>query len=966
MNNILNLAGHLAKVEDFEFSLTLPWTIKAIRYCTIPDPEISDKLYRSFGIDPDDDPVHLYGEDLWNRVLRHGARVKEFIDADVSTWDNMEITPELAEKFLVLKENEINYRTAVISSLGESGYSNLITVKTLKKELRSKVLDQEQAIEVVGDTLVKAFYKPSKKYPKAVLLFLGPPATGKTLLAEEIAAHLGDIGNFLRLDMTRYTHEQESNSLFGTDKMWGNAQPGTLTSFVREHPNAILVFDEFEKAHSKVQTRFLSILNDGYAEDACGWCSDEKPFNKDRTDDEQCQGNQLENKIDFSNTIMIFTSNLGSEVYSDTSFTQLFKEDPDESEKIMFDALLRETKIEDSHIVKAIRPEFLSRLRQGRLILFNALSYDTLSHIAQTNLIAESIKFRNAFVCETRFENIENIVQALLLTSAPSFDVRGINSHTASLLFDPIADYLMLHENIIKTISISVSDQLTKELSAIVPEDKEHFKRDLFRKNMSYDIEVKIEHKEFDLEVIIDSISGKQIKRAVDYAEGGISAELPEITFEDIAGHTKTKENLIEISNILKSYKKLKSMGIKIPKGMLLFGPPGTGKTMLAKAFAAQSGLPFISTTGKNMLNEEYMKKVFETAKLYAPSIIFIDEMDAIRKRGSSAQNDSVYDKITNQMLTYIDGFETSQSDPVFIIAATNNQDMIDPAILRSGRIDMHVEIGILDREARTYLIDRMLQKDHFSDNIDKEKIILLTTGMSGADLEMLDRECSLESIRRQEDKVSEEIIIERINISLHGEKSPIKRRDEHLTETAYHEAGHAIVSKHLMPEKMIQQVTITPRGGANGFVAFAPDEMRQIKNTKSVIQNLMAMALAGRIAQIIKFGADNIDSGASSDLEYANSLAYDAITNLGMDSRLENVRINILGIKHEGLFDQDIEMAIKEWVADAGVRSREVLEKNWDVVEKLAQTLLKQDTIYGDKLDAILKIKAKKSRTIK
>jgi ATP-dependent Zn protease len=235
---------------------------------------------------------------------------------------------------------------------------------------------------------------------------------------------------------------------------------------------------------------------------------------------------------------------------------------------------------------------------------------------------------------------------------------------------------------------------------------------------------------------------------------------------------------------------------------------------------------------------------------------------------------------------------------------------------------------------------------------------------MNGSDLEKLERECSLEAIRTNKDQVTEAMIIEQINITLYGEKSPIKRREEHLAETAYHEAGHAIVSKYLMPERIIQQITITPRGAANGFVAYAPDELKQIKSTKSVIQNLMAMALGGRIAQIIKFGEDNIDSGASSDLEHANSLAFDAITKLGMDSRLENVCANLKEIKREGLFGNEIEIAMKEWLADAGVRSREVLEKNWGNVEKLAQMLLKQDTVYSDELDSILKQPVKKSRT--
>lgn len=970
MNNILNLAAHLEKIESFEFAITVEGMVKAIHYCNIPDPKINEMVRNCFDIKPDDDPIALFGEDEWKSTCESAARAKaasRYMD-----WERSEIVPDLAQKLENLKIKGIDYQVDQISTWGDSGYKNLKTIKTLKSYLMTKVLDQNEAIEAVGDALVKSFYKPNPAHPKGVLLFLGPPATGKTLLAECISDHLctkknysTEKNNYLRIDMSRFSHDQEKSALFGLERFWSGTAPGLLTAFVREHPDAVVVFDEFEKAHSKIQDRFLSILNDGYCDDACGWYDDDKPYSKERAAEAEYADKEVIERVDFTQTILIFTSNLGKEVYSDAMFTKLLKNSPGESEKIMFDTLIRETKIEGAHSVNAISPEFLSRLRQGRLILFNTLTFDTLRKIATNNMLSEAEKFSTAYVCKVGYDGLESVVDALLLTSAPSFDIRGINSHSANLIYDKITDYIMEYEHSIKTITIGASKQLKEELSSVFTEDLEQFKRDIFRKNTTFDLDISLTvwNKESHIHVTIDSLHKKQIKRAVDYNDGGISAQLPEITFADIAGHSKTKENLIEIANVLKSYKKLKSMGIEVPKGMLMYGPPGTGKTMLAKAFASQSGLPFISTTGKDMLNEEYMKKVFDTAKLYAPSIIFIDEMDAIRKRGSSAQNDSVYDKITNQLLTYIDGFETSQSDPVFIIAATNNPDMIDPAILRSGRIDMQVEVGILDRDARGYLIDLMLQKEIFSDNIGRERILFLTAGMSGADLKVLDRECSMESIRRQEDKVSEEMIVERINITLYGEKSPIKRRDEHLAETAYHEAGHAIVSKYLMPERMIQQVTITPRGAANGFVAYAPDEMKQIKSTKSVIQNLMAMALGGRIAQIIKFGEDNIDSGASSDLEHANSLAFDAITKLGMDSRLENVCVNLRGIKHDGLFGNDIEIAMKEWLADAGIRSREVLEKNWDDVEKLAQMLLKQDTVYRDELDSILKKPVKKSR---
>lgn len=963
MRNILNLSSDLSVIMDFEWALTLRWTKIAIQACSIVDEEKRAIIYQIFEIESDNDAaLDFEGCSAIAFAQIEDIKFKELKGEKLNIWTDKKIEKGLQEKLDQLKKAGIDYTIDEISVLGESGYENLRKIKELKSKLKSIVYDQDQAIEAIGDSLVKSFYKPDPKHPEGILLFLGPPATGKTLLAEEIASHLRGSGKFLRIDMSRFSHEQEKSALFGSERFWNGTAPGLLTSFVRENPTAVIVLDEFEKSHSRIQTRFLSILNDAYCDDACGWYKDGKPYSRERAADEEYADQDVYERVDFSRVILIFTSNLGSEVYTDPTFIQLLNKSPGESEKIMFDTLTREMKIEDSHKVPAIRPEFLSRLRQGRLVLFNALSYDTLMKIGEKNLLIEAEKFSKAYVCKTEYNDIEKVVQALLLSAAPSFDVRGINAHSANLIFDPITDYLMGNENVVKKITIGVSEDVKNNLESIITEDKNQFKREIFRKNLTFNIGVTIETEGSHLKVIIDSIRSKQIKRAADYKDGGIAAELPDVTFEHIAGHTKTKDRLKEITKLLKSYKHLQRLNIPIPKGMLMYGPTGTGKTMLAKAFASESGLPFISTTGKNLLDEAHMKKVFETARLYAPAVIFIDEIDALRKRGSSGYNDSYYDQRTNQMLTYIDGFDSSYADPIFIIAATNNPDMVDDAILRSGRIDLHIEIGSLDKEARKYFIDRMMRRSLFDKNINHEKIILLTAGMSGADLEKLERECSLEAIRHGVDKISEAALIEQINIVFYGEKSPAKRRDDYLEETAYHEAGHAVVSKMLIPEKIIQQITIVPRENANGFVSYSIEDIQQLKMTKGRIEAEMAIALAGRAAQIIKFGEDNIDGGASSDLESANSYAHYAIAKLGMDTELFNISMMFNSIDYSSVYRDDLSLAMKRWIKNAEIQCNNVLKENWDCVEKLAQALLEKETLYGSEFDSLLEKKSEKN----
>lgn len=263
---------------------------------------------------------------------------------------------------------------------------------------------------------------------------------------------------------------------------------------------------------------------------------------------------------------------------------------------------------------------------------------------------------------------------------------------------------------------------------------------------------------------------------------------------------------------------------------------------MLAKAFANEAELPFISTTGSELLDMELMKKVFKRAREYAPSIIFIDEIDAIGKRDGSR-----LDILINQFLTEINGF--GDSSDIFIIAATNLKEKLDPAILRSGRIDIHIHIGMLDKEARGYFIDKML-KNPTVGNINKSKLIKFSVGMSGADLQKAYREASLEALRNGLEGISEELILEHINNVKYGDKLTGKTYAQIQAETAYHEAGHAIISHILMPHVKIEQITVEPRGKAFGFVAF--DREEDVKNLSfDDIKNQICVSFAGRTAEI-------------------------------------------------------------------------------------------------------------------
>jgi len=392
--------------------------------------------------------------------------------------------------------------------------------------------------------------------------------------------------------------------------------------------------------------------------------------------------------------------------------------------------------------------------------------------------------------------------------------------------------------------------------------------------------------------------------RAEDYdsPNGSLVFDIPEVSFEDIVGHKRAKEHLREIIKYLKEPQKLKKFGVKPPKGMLLYGPPGTGKTMLAKALAKEASLPFISVTGTDILNIEVMKSIFQKAHQYAPSVIFIDE---------------------------INGFSDDPEELVFVIAATNFKEKIDNAILRSGRIDLHVEIPILDKESRGYFIDKMLSKPT-EGMIDRNKLIMFTAGLSGADLEKINRQSSMEAIKQGKSGLTQDIIIEQINILKYGEKITSGLLDMALETTAYHEAGHAVISRLLMPDIKIEQIVVTPRNESLG----------------------MCVAYAGRISQIKKFDQNGLDSGAVNDLSIAMKYGYFAIAHLGMDTELGYININNLKLPDIEKKVQDrLSLLIKEMTN----RTKKLVDENWESIEKIALILLEEEFIDGDRFYNII-----------
>lgn len=443
------------------------------------------------------------------------------------------------------------------------------------------------------------------------------------------------------------------------------------------------------------------------------------------------------------------------------------------------------------------------------------------------------------------------------------------------------------------------------------------------------------------------------------------------ITFKDVAGNESAKQDLEEVVDFLKNPKKYEKLGAKIPRGVLLAGEPGTGKTLMARAVAGEANVPFFSISGSEFaemfvgVGASRVRDLFNKAKKNAPSIIFIDEIDAVAHkrdaRGGAGRED---EQTLNQILVEMDGFDNDSG--VIVMAATNRVDMLDKALLRPGRFDRHINVTLPERKDRLEILkvhfkDKPLEKD-----ADLDSLAAKTAGSSGADLANIANEAAITAAREDHTKISSADITEAFErVAIGPERKSKVMNDEERKLTAYHEAGHAIVGATLPDSDPVHKVTIIPRGRTGGVTWFLPPEDRNYKNIYE-LKDILARAMGGREAEKLIFGKDAITTGASSDLKNVSELAKSMITEEGMGDKTRNEVF--LDSSDKGYYTisatkpysektaELIDQEIKALTMEATKRAEAVLKANKSTLDTLAQALLENETLEEDDLKPILK----------
>ena len=442
------------------------------------------------------------------------------------------------------------------------------------------------------------------------------------------------------------------------------------------------------------------------------------------------------------------------------------------------------------------------------------------------------------------------------------------------------------------------------------------------------------------------------------------------VKFDDVAGIDEEKEELQEIVEFLKNPKKFTDMGARIPKGVLLVGQPGTGKTLLAKAVAGEAGVPFLFISGSDFVEmfvgvgASRVRDLFEQAKKNAPCIIFIDEIDAVgRQRGAGlGGGHDEREQTLNQMLVEMDGFTANEG--VIVMASTNRPDVLDKALLRPGRFDRQIVVPAPDVKAREQILEVHSQKKRFEADVDLQVIAKNTSGFTGADLENLLNEAALLTARRDKQAIGQkEIEDAMVKVTMGPEKKSKVRNDKEKRLVAYHEGGHAVVSKFLPTQDPVHEISIIPRGVAGGYTMYRPTEDKSFISRTEMLENIVSL-LGGRVAEEIVLG--DISTGASNDIERATQIAKAMCTKYGMSERLGTIT---LGSSQEevflgrdftqeksyseetaGIIDEEIKKIIDWGYGEA----TKILKENREKLDQVAAILIEKEKITGEEFDAI------------
>ena len=782
--------------------------------------------------------------------------------------------------------------------------------KQLETDLKNNLFDQDYAIETLVKTLLQTDILKTKNNIPHIYTFIGAPNCGKHYFCELIEKYSSDVKEIKTFYMDQYNIDTLKFNLKSfTDE---------IIDFCQNHPKAILVFEDIEKADLQIQLAIYTLFSD---------------YDK--------------SEIDFSNIILVLTTTLLSSLLQRKDFKSMLQEDPLQAHTFLMEKLANEKIDISGGQEEAFDKKLLSLLNEHTIIPFNKLSLKALIKIGDQSLQTMTQEFIKETKVKIEYEEYDDFISLITLSLAPYINARHIKQKIPQMIFNHIYEALKIKENV-KSIIYSVSNEAKS------------FLRDVFVNEQFFITQTTKQHKRVNLEWEIEALNGSvqcQIKNAL-YVDEKISISshedihISDISFDDIAGHKKVKKELAEIVTLLKDPTRLKQFELDIPKGMILCGPSGMGKKLLARAFAKEADMPYIVINGSDLFTQKNIHTAYAKAYSSAPLIIIFEDIDV-----QGIINGMISTMSLEPVLEELDNLHQSYDSPIFTILTLNNCSSLPHELIQANRINIHIEVAKLDMEARRFFIKDVLKKPH-NKNIDIERVVRYISGMSGNELKRIGQEASLYAARKGLKELTEEILLEQVNIIKYGSKlenKQIRDIEKSMAKTAYHEAGHAVLSYTLLPNVKIEQVTVAPRSESLGFVSYHSEEYVDA-TSKEELFNDVCVLLAGRVAKMEKFGEDGFETGAVSDLEAATMQVYAAIALFGMDEELGYINISGLDLGgNNPIFQSKIEERMLVWLDKAKKHTEDEVKRLWNAIEAVAQELIKKEVIDGDELKKII-----------
>lgn len=821
-----------------------------------------------------------------------------------------------------------------------------------------KVPGQEKTADSVAADLALQLVSQERRGSVRCLLH-GNAAWGSTELAvalsDALVAHEGYTA--MDIDCSNYRSEGEAASWAGGKAYWVGSSPGEVTSFIHQHRKAVIVFHRIDETLPKVMAALRKALESGTMVDGHG-------IDEPGRDDDGRRRKTHPTSVDAREAVFIFTAEHASEWLTHAQVDTVLGASETQRQGNLLSELRAASHehrgetvpLFDATVLRAVAAHHHLLHPQPWTVLHGEAmaQWPHVKRLAHQNL--------GVTLVVNAPEAVSDLTALLLLSHGDGAAL----SHTRAEA---------LYRSWLQALQTQRMGELQMQFAAeagflevgLTPEA--HAQWATLRTQLGDDPVKFLRRQRAFVGLSFAASDGawtlcdlklQPVRTLADYTgASGLISRVPDERLDDVCGHAEVKRHLRSVLAQLKAPEQLATYGIQPPRGVVLQGPPGTGKTLLARALAGEARLPFISITGTELLDPATLRRVYDIAHRNEPCVIHIDEADALGRRGGQSP---VHDAAINFLLAKIDGF--SQHVGVFHVLTTNRADELDSALTRPGRIEQRFEIGPLDREGRGVQLERLWHLLQVPDNqraAAQQRILEQTYGMTGAELAQFHAEVVRHALGGRLDTLKEAgqaplqvtvdvalSVLARLRFGDTSQRPPDDEGDRRL-RAAVHEAGHALAHHLLLPQLPLAQVSIVPRGNVEGFVASGGENNRHLEETPSVIRAFLVMLLAGRAAEMLRFGSEGPNSGCTSDLAKATAAAYRAVAISGLDEAFGCLSLAGLGklAVSERLLEQ-AEARTRHWVERASLDAMKFLRDNSAAHEALVAALLQRETLYG------------------